>query len=167
MKLELNVCAGEIDGSKTETIKVSKHGSWWTLRKKEEPKSEQVTEVTTSPRPTALRSESSFWSLKRRSSSSYSKEDTPLPPLPTSSDSHKKVSTEVEPGHRAPPSRSNTFDFWPTRKTEEPEEISTNHRPTPSKAISEPVLTSSKSRPKGETADGKCADCWFFSPSES
>ena len=160
---ELDVCAGEIDGSKTETIKVSRQGSWWTLRKKEEPKegprNEQVTEAAISRRPTASRSESSFWTPRRRGSDSSSKEDTPLPPLPTSSDSGRKASAEVVPGHRAPPSRSNTFDFWPMRKTEEPEEISTDQRPSPSKTMSEPDLTSTKPRSRGNTVDGKRADC--------
>ena len=135
------------------------------MRKKEEPKDEQVTEAAISRRPTASRSESSFWTPKRRSTDSYSKEDTPLPPLPTSSDGGRKASAEVVPGHRAPPSRSNTFDFWPTRKTEEPEEISTNHRPSPSKAVSESDLTPARPRPRGNTVDGKRENCSFFPPS--
>lgn len=121
-KVAMENMGWEIDRSKKETIRFSKTGSWWRMRKREDTREEPVAKTEASQRPTPLRrSSSSFWNMKPKGS----KDDAapPVPPLPSSTEKGVKVGTISDAStRRKPPARSNT-EVWSMRKVEEPEEI--------------------------------------------
>lgn len=137
---QLTVYVGDIDSTKTQTIKVSKQtGSWWSTRKKEESAPDANKPVAKSE---SVRRPSRSFSLLSLGSSSRDEDERPLPALPTTSNSDKKAKEETASNRRMP-IRSST-DFWPMRKREEPEEISAEQRPSHVKSSSEGDLSDSE-----------------------
>lgn len=130
-----------IEKTKTETIKVQKAGSWWTLRKREHNDASEAMTSEASVRPTLSHSETSIWSKKM----TKEPEEAPLPPIPTRSDSllsskDSVVDTRAPP--RRAPSRSASDIFWPVGRhskdeavvSAEPSSSSNTQHPVPSRS---------------------------------